>query len=497
MFTLACTLVFAVVGAVLIVHHEMWRDELHAWQIARDSGSVSEMLRTYRYESHPALWPFLLMGLSRLFGSPESMQWFHLFISIGTVFLLCGYSPFSRLQKAMLCFGYFMLYEYTVIARNYGIGVFLIFLFCVLYRERDSRLIAISMVLALLANTSLMGLIASIVLLSAMVVDSSMSRASSEAKEPVGRRMAGIQLAVAVTGILVSVFFFMPPGDAQVARGFNIEYYQGRLNKVYHALIGAYFPLPENKHGFWNTLLFEQGDPASDLSLLFIFSMLALVLLRLLEKPVPLMTLTGIASGILLMVYVTYGHIRHFGFLFIALVVALWLEPYSRKWRFGGLSPRMGSNVIAVSDLLFTLMLSIHLMAGVYASYMDYRHPFSRSADVAARLSGNVFKGKIIVGMMDTKASSVLVYMPGVEAYYPSTRRFGTYIRLDTTRTPYREEEAIARTLTDLGDRKHDLVLIFSNPVKEELRRKYRLRLIDEFSGSMVDFEDFLLYEFE
>jgi hypothetical protein len=40
---------------LLLAHHEMWRNELQAWLLARDSDSLAELWRNTRYEEHPLL----------------------------------------------------------------------------------------------------------------------------------------------------------------------------------------------------------------------------------------------------------------------------------------------------------------------------------------------------------------------------------------------------------------------------------------------------------
>ena len=42
--TLAAALcLFVLLGLIGILHHEMWRDELEIWLLARDSGSMREL----------------------------------------------------------------------------------------------------------------------------------------------------------------------------------------------------------------------------------------------------------------------------------------------------------------------------------------------------------------------------------------------------------------------------------------------------------------------
>src|SRR5690242_13054728 len=56
----ALAIVFFVLCLLRTLAHVMWRDELQAWMIARESHSLAELFYNARYEGHPALW-FLLL----------------------------------------------------------------------------------------------------------------------------------------------------------------------------------------------------------------------------------------------------------------------------------------------------------------------------------------------------------------------------------------------------------------------------------------------------
>ena len=77
-FAWLLTGVFFAVASFTLLNHEMWRDELQAWLLARDSNGPFELFQNLKYERHPGLWHLLLMPLSRMFRSPEVMQWLHL-----------------------------------------------------------------------------------------------------------------------------------------------------------------------------------------------------------------------------------------------------------------------------------------------------------------------------------------------------------------------------------------------------------------------------------
>ena len=112
-FAIAISLLFFIVALVGVLNHEMWSDELMFWMMARDNHSLGDLIRTLRFEyMHPWLWGILLYGISRFTREPLAMQVFHIAVATAAVFLLVRFAPFTRLQKVLLSFGYFFVYEY-------------------------------------------------------------------------------------------------------------------------------------------------------------------------------------------------------------------------------------------------------------------------------------------------------------------------------------------------------------------------------------------------
>ena len=69
-YALGLAFFFLAVGAYTTSHHEMWRDEIQAWLLARDSASVFELFAHLKYEGHPGIWHLCLMPLTRITHSP-------------------------------------------------------------------------------------------------------------------------------------------------------------------------------------------------------------------------------------------------------------------------------------------------------------------------------------------------------------------------------------------------------------------------------------------
>ncbi|EKD89645.1 MAG: hypothetical protein ACD_33C00018G0001, partial [uncultured bacterium] len=53
-YVASVVLIFLLLGMYNIFHHDMWRDEIQSWLIARDSISIFDLFRNLRYEAHPA-----------------------------------------------------------------------------------------------------------------------------------------------------------------------------------------------------------------------------------------------------------------------------------------------------------------------------------------------------------------------------------------------------------------------------------------------------------
>jgi len=146
---------FILVAGLGALQHDMWRDEMQAFLIARDSATPWDLVRNLRYDGHPILWYLLIWPGARLTWNPDSMHLVSLPISAAGValFLWCG--PWTRLEKALWPFGYYVLFECSIKSRSYGVGAALLIAFCALWRHRDHHMIALAIVMGLMANTHL------------------------------------------------------------------------------------------------------------------------------------------------------------------------------------------------------------------------------------------------------------------------------------------------------------------------------------------------------
>lgn len=105
-----------------ITYHQPWRDEGQAIMLAQDATSFGNLVERIRWEGHPILW----FAISALTG-PALAIWVNGLFGIATNALIVFKSPWPKWIRWSLPFSYLFLFEFSVIARNYAIGAFLLF----------------------------------------------------------------------------------------------------------------------------------------------------------------------------------------------------------------------------------------------------------------------------------------------------------------------------------------------------------------------------------
>jgi hypothetical protein len=69
--SLAITIVFFIVSAWGIYHHELWLDEAQHFLIARDSESLRSLYFNMQYDGHVRLWNYLLYFITHYISDNE------------------------------------------------------------------------------------------------------------------------------------------------------------------------------------------------------------------------------------------------------------------------------------------------------------------------------------------------------------------------------------------------------------------------------------------
>ncbi len=148
----------AAIGA-LAWHHVIWRDEARALSIAIQGEDWIAMLRGLHGEGHPALWYLLLRAAYGITGRPEVLQLLALAIAAAAAWLIVYRSPFPPALIGLILASHFFIYEFSVMARNYGIGMLILFALAIAYPRYRGRGVALGALLFLLSNCNVIAAI--------------------------------------------------------------------------------------------------------------------------------------------------------------------------------------------------------------------------------------------------------------------------------------------------------------------------------------------------
>ncbi len=493
-FAFWLTFVFLIVCGYGVFHHEMWRDEIQAWLLARDSKSIINLFKNMKYEGHPALWHLCLMPLSRISASPVMMQILHLLIAATTVFLFTRYAPFHLLHKFLFAFGYFALYEYAIVARNYAIGVLLITIFCVLYRDRNRRFVWIGIILILLAHTSVHALIVTIAIGIALLCEYLYFHGYK--KEPVAdnRRDVWIGFALIGFGIVTAVVQLNPPSDSGFATAWNFKFEFQRVFNIIKIITNAYLPLTKASMGFWNSHQLYSFAFFQYIRLPLCYLLVFWCVLRFLRKPTALLIYLIATVGLLSFFYIKYGgSMRHHGFLFFTFILTSWICHDSPGIKF----PYSKISDIAQRFFgpVFTILLIFHFLGGTIALTSDVQYVFSQGKRTAEYIKAQGLKDMMMVGDTDFAVSTVVGYLEKKEVFYSKGSRFGSFVRWDKARTHGVSNEEIVKEASALSTKyMQDVLIIMNRALEIEIVEEHQLTLLSEFTGSTIGGEGFHLY---
>ncbi len=403
---------YAAALAVLLARHEMWRDELQAWMLARDSGSLLDLWHNTRYEGHPLLWHLMLFPLAHVFASPVAMQVLHWLLATAAAGLVLTRAPFALWVRVALVFSYLPLYEYGAISRNYLLGVLGVWLVCLGLESTRGPWLAASGALVV-ANSNPIGIVIAPALMAAIVLT------------PAWRRRRFEALAAVAVGFALAIYQCLPAADYEYASRWNLAFNPRLLAYVCRGFIQTLLPIPANTLHFWCTSAFLPAWPFSlqaghVLSFTLPLVVLGVVLgvARAVRPSLRALALWLLAfAGMLTFFYVKLpGQIRQFGLFWAVLVAALWIAAadgaVTRRW----------------SSLILAPTLVAGLWAAVIAVAWDWRSPFSGARGTAQAITAQGLAQLPIVGGADYPTSGVAGYLPGGRLYYPAKQAEGSFV---------------------------------------------------------------------
>jgi hypothetical protein len=407
---------FAALSLWQASYHEPWRDEAHAWLIARYAPSLSALFATLGYEGTPGLWLLLLRGLCDLGLPYAAMFALHTLIILAAAAIFLRYAPFSTLLKGLCLFGYYLLFEYNVIARNYGISVLCLFLLAALYPLRFRRPWLYCGLLALLTQTN---------------AHSDLLAASLGLwycgellfGPPARRRNAWIWVALGLPllGLAAAAWQVRSPADLLP----NLRDWQFTFQPeiLHQSVMQAFVTLPPFRPDFWNVSLVRAEGLA-----LPVWIGTCLFFAR---RP-RVLGLYVLGSGLLLAFFMFKfsGYCRQHGFLYIWWIFCLWIAEGYPRLNLGGSSRRLAQWEGFLRWLLL-LALLVQVVSAVPAVIFGARGVFSAGKPTAEFLLAAHLTGPdtLIASVNWMTGESYLPYLDGIGApiYHVDKRDYFPY----------------------------------------------------------------------
>lgn len=366
----AAYLVFLLIGGYTIAHHELWADELHSWNIAKGSNGFWDLINNRRYEGHPPGWYFICWVISKFTHQLMYMQLVHFVIAALAVFLVLFCSPFRLITRLLIPFGYYFLYEYAVLSRNYAIVVVLTFCICAIMRkEFPYKGLLYYLLLFLLSNTHILGII----------LAGSLHLYFLLFSHEQGKKNSYILLHILPGGLifLPAMYFAFPPGEGVLHLGYFIDRWNVKNIIIsIQAPLRAFIPIAAWWQDQWwnNQFILEIQREQRVLKYFTPFLSLALAclagfILKGNRKCLILFSVNLILTLVFSSLLFPLITLRYAGIIYICFIAAWWL--YCEEKEPG----RTGT-------WLVNGLLVIHLVAGAIAVTKDIRRPFSRLSHV-------------------------------------------------------------------------------------------------------------------
>ena len=349
---------FVCMGVFAGLHHEPWADEAQSWLIARDNNNLIDLLKAVKYEGTLPTWhlinkAFQLAGLDydHMFVIPL------VFSAIGVILLFFTDAPLW--SKIMLPFSFFVVYQNSVVARQYAMVFPAMMLIVIFYRKRFDVPVRYHLALFLLALTSSFGVVISCSFMLWDFIIMLKKRFDGPAYKKYLLPFFGTGIV-----ILVMSYLSLPPDDCSTA-----------LNK---------YSLSKNAT---NALLFNIENTA--LRYIFLALMLALFVYYFRRILIQALVMTAPLIIFMAVVYQREWHMTYLFFLLVSLLM-IFRDDFKKTER----PFEKPANVLA--NIMVVMLLAVQCAAGVYSVYYEHQHAYSPAKEIAEFLRPYAGEGAVI-----------------------------------------------------------------------------------------------------
>lgn len=478
---------YFIVGFVGICHHELWLDEAHHWLLARDSNSIAELLTNTKDEGHPVLWNLLLYGITRFTLNPFAMQLLHLLIATAAVVVFLRKAPFNWIFKSLFIFGYFMIFEYALISRNYILGVLFLFLACSTFKFRDKKFVLLSVFLALAANVHLIFSVIAFAIFLTLLFEHFLERRAVMKPDFL------IGCFIFIAGLSLAALQMIPSGDTSFFNHVNQMPLSEKFTKGFISLFKGLIAVPDfSSIHFWNSNYFVNlSKPLAAIAGLLLYVVPLLLLFK--SRKTLFFVYTALLGTQVFFFLTQRSAARQDGMTFLIFIVGLWIAHYfaSDDYTFGKI---MRANFVGLFKVTIVYgVLLLHFFSGVYAYAIDYRYAFTPEKQISAFLKKHHFNTQTIIAA--NCSGTVVSANLQKKLFFLCANDYESFCRWNSNCATDFTPEQIAILLTDYL-KTHDSGVYLSHGAVLKLGEMgFQYRLLKKFQGSIIGNNDYYLYK--
>lgn len=369
--------IYAILITIGLSTHELFLDEAHHFLLARDSSSLADLYNNARYDGHPRLWHTILFVITHtLSTSPVAMQVLQGIIAIAVAYVFLRYAPFTLLVKIAILFGYYFLFEYSVLSRNYALGLLFLFIACAMLNDGRRPLIAIGVLVLLMCNTHIFFTFASIALYGYLFFEYAAQKKLLTRPFVLFTSCFLLGFACAVIQARVPQVDNVNLTPVQAGNWFSRD----NFSFATLGLVRGWLPIPSVAGGrFWNHFWLSPERTGGFTGSLLFLLLLALPAIILYKHSGALLFYYGAVFLLLVFFDVTQmTAARYFGMVFVFFLTAAWLAADGRPDALALATPPARIALYAI--------LALHLLIGAYAFQQDLTRPFSQSRNTSRYL---------------------------------------------------------------------------------------------------------------
>jgi len=453
-----------------VIYHEPWRDEFHSWNIARVSNGLWDLMQNKAYEGHGIIWYVCCWLLTRFTESPVALAGMHYVIVAFASGLFVLKAPFSKVEKLLLLLGYFFLFEYGTLARNYSILFVLLWGYCS-FRLHNRPFLAI-VAIAFMPFTQIYGILFGLILGVDWLWEN----------HKMARKKLFPSLAMLVMLFLLAFLEIKPPGDGTAHARWYSDFSWESISYALSIFWEAFVPIPPLQFHFWNTNFLTLADESTTITakaLLGLGIWLGAGFIFFEKKQFRILFFAGSLACLAFAFAKLHAYTRHHGHLYVWLWVVLWLANQRlRGWR---------------QVVLFVCLL-VQLFAGIYACLRDWQDTFSPVKMVSLYLEEIQAHEKYSIWVADPDyLIEPLGALGDHELYFPKQETFAFFPQWDNAWGYISPEEVLLKA--QLLAAEGPVLLLLGYEMNAQPDPAFELQLLRHFPPGIEASERFWLYE--